>query len=217
MLKLVKTILQVFILSLLIQIPVLSEIGWGAIDGTFLGKSLHILAWLLSYLVLFVSLYRMSVKELDSSSTKVNYSYVKIVGLVVGIIIVKLLILNIFPDRGGYNGGDKTFSDMVSQFGWMTLVSVNILSPILEEVVFRGILQERLKQVVTPKLGVLITGTVFAALHSYSLNVAFFMTLVPGLVFSWLYFKTNTIKYPIFAHVMMNILVTILQFISRMG
>lgn len=217
MLKLIKDILQVFILSLCIQIPVLSEIRWGTIDDTFLGKSLHILAWLLSYIILFVSLYRMSVNERDSSSIKVNYSYVKIIGMVVGIIIVKLLILNIFPDRGGYNGGDKTFSDMVSQFGWMTLVSVNILSPILEEVVFRGILQERLKQVVTPKLGVLITGTVFAALHSYSLNVAFFMTIVPGLAFSWLYFKTNTIKYPIFAHILMNILVTILQFISRMG
>ncbi|NQM54362.1 CPBP family intramembrane metalloprotease [Streptococcus suis] len=217
MLKLIKDILQVFILSLIIQIPVLSEIRWGTIDDTFLGKSLHILAWLLSYLVLFVSLYRMNASQRDSSSKKVNYSYVKIVGLVVGTIIVKLLILNIFPDRGGYNGGDKTFSDILSQFGWMTLLSVNILSPILEEVVFRGILQERLKQVVTPKLGILITGIVFAMLHSYSLTVSFFMALVSGLVFSWLYFKTNSIIYPIIAHILMNILVTILQFISRMG
>ncbi|WP_174854850.1 zeta toxin family protein, partial [Streptococcus suis] len=92
--------------------------------------------------------------------------------------------------------------------------STTILSPIREEYLYRGIFQERIRSKHYPIISVLITAILFAFVYSYEISLSFWSALFPGFLFSWIYYKTNHLKYPIVAHLLSNGIVTILNVIS---
>ncbi|WP_447453466.1 CPBP family glutamic-type intramembrane protease [Streptococcus fryi] len=49
-------------------------------------------------------------------------------------------------------------------------------------------------------------------LHVFGIDKQFLMILCQGLIFSWLYYKTDHLNYSIVAHILTNVIVTILHY-----
>lgn len=89
-----------------------------------------------------------------------------------------------------------------------TFIFVGILSPIVEEVLFRGILLDKLR-VYGDKMAIWITALTFALFHG---NLSqFFYAFALGLIFAYIAVKTNTIKYTVILHIIINILGSVIM------
>ena len=122
----------------------------------------------------------------------------KLIGLVV--------VLNIFLSYGclylsGHvlNAYDAYLANSFIAGG---LFATIVVSPISEELIFRGVFLNRLQLVVPPVFAVLISSLLFASLHSFgSITSAFVFALCMAV----LYLKTENIFVPIFAHFLNNL------------
>lgn len=93
----------------------------------------------------------------------------------------------------------------------MIPASILIVGP-GEELLFRGVVQGRLREVFGPALAIGLAGTVFAAIHWFALSggtptgnlVALSVLLVPSFVFGISYEYTNNILVPSLAHGLYN-------------
>jgi membrane protease YdiL (CAAX protease family) len=77
-----------------------------------------------------------------------------------------------------------------------------ILAPFAEEILFRGILYQGLKQIGYPRFALWSTALIFAVIHHSA--VIFVPLLVLGLMLAWLYDKTNNLLASITAHSVFN-------------
>ncbi|HFH9840233.1 TPA: lysostaphin resistance A-like protein [Streptococcus suis] len=211
----IKSIVQVLLLTLVIQVPFIAEMSWGNMDDTLIGYLIHVICWILLTLFVFGLLETLRRNYRYDSLEVKGYSYGKLFGLVILGIIIKIVLLNVSLRLSGSTVDNSSMIELFqSKYGWMALLSTNILSPIREEYLHRGILQERIRSKHYPIISVLVTAILFAFVHSYEISLSFWSALFPGFLFSWIYYQTNHIKYPIVAHILSNSIVTILNIIS---
>ncbi|HHX61890.1 MAG TPA: CPBP family intramembrane metalloprotease [Epulopiscium sp.] len=84
-----------------------------------------------------------------------------------------------------------------------TLLFVGILSPIAEEIVFRGIMLDKLR-IYGDKIAICFTALAFGLFHG---NLSqFFYAFALGLLFGYIATKTNRIKYTVIFHMGINII-----------
>jgi membrane protease YdiL (CAAX protease family) len=77
-----------------------------------------------------------------------------------------------------------------------------VIAPVVEEVLFRGIIYPTVKQAGFPRLALWGTSVIFGVIHG---NVLSFLPLVfLAVVFTWLYEKTNNLLAPILTHAFFN-------------
>ncbi|MFH0396052.1 CPBP family intramembrane glutamic endopeptidase [Streptococcus sp. A34] len=211
----IKSIVQVLLLTLVIQVPFIAEMSWGNMDDTLIGYLIHVICWILLTILVFWLLDTLRKKYRDYNLEVKNYSYIKLFGLVILEIIIKIVLLNVSLRLSGSTVDNSSMLELFqSKYGWMALLSTNILSPIREEYLYRGIFQERIRNKDFPIISVFITAILFAFVHSYEISLSFWSALFPGILFSWIYYKTNHLKYPIVAHILSNGIVTVLNVIS---
>ncbi len=109
---------------------------------------------------------------------------------------------------------------VVSGFNLLVVfVTLAILPPIAEEILFRGFLFRSLKETVNIKIATIITSTVFAAAHLEFLGdnplnwIAAIDTFVLSLFLIWLYLKTDNLWLPIMLHALKNSIAFIVLFV----
>lgn len=85
----------------------------------------------------------------------------------------------------------------------LTLIFVGILSPIIEEMMFRGIMLNKLKRY-GDKVAIITTALLFGLFHANFSQ--FFYATVLGLIFAYVTLKTGTIKYSIILHIFVNMM-----------
>lgn len=81
-------------------------------------------------------------------------------------------------------------------------VSAVILGPIVEELLFRGVLFRFLYRLNLKKTAYAITAVLFAVMHGNSMGFVSFIIL--ALVFAWIYQKFQTLSLCIIAHMVFN-------------
>ena len=124
-----------------------------------------------------------------------------------GFLYLSDFILKAFPSLNFLSGLNNISNSIIG----IGLISTVIISPIAEELIFRGVFLNRLKLIVPPLFAVLISSLFFASLHSYgSITSAFIFALCMAI----LYIKTDNIFVPIFAHFLNNLLAEILVFVD---
>ncbi|HEM5103032.1 TPA: CPBP family intramembrane metalloprotease, partial [Streptococcus suis] len=186
----IKSIVQVLLLTLVIQVPFIAEMSWGNMDDTLIGYLIHVICWILLTILVFWLLDTLRKKYRDYNLEVKNYSYIKLFGLVILGIIIKIVLLNVSLRLSGSTVDNSSMLELFqSKYGWMALLSTNTLSPIREEYLYRGIFQERIRNKAYPMISVFVTTAIFAFVHTYNISVSFWMTFFPGLVFSWVYYK----------------------------
>ena len=89
-----------------------------------------------------------------------------------------------------------------------SFISTVIISPISEELIFRGVFLNRLKLVVPTVFAIFISSLLFGALHSFGSMIS---ALVFALCMSILYLKTENICVPILAHFTNNLFAEIIR------
>lgn len=90
-----------------------------------------------------------------------------------------------------------------SGYIWLTL-GIVIMAPVAEELLFRGIIQGELRQVMPEWLAVVIQALLFAAFHMQPVQITY--VIIPGLLLGFAYAWSGSIYIPIIMHIIFNFL-----------
>ena len=125
---------------------------------------------------------------------------------------VSCLCLWIYPEFSNIN--DNTILKMIRERPVLMTVSVVLLVPTVEELVFRGLIFRPLYNQ-RPWLGYCVSAGCFSLLHilgyvtqhdPISLLLCFVQYIPAGLVLGWSYARSNTIWTPILIHTAVNLI-----------
>lgn len=90
----------------------------------------------------------------------------------------------------------------VIESGWIGILAVAIIGPVLEEMLFRGAITKELLKQYEPSKAILISGLIFGIFH---LNPAqIFPAMLIGFVLAWLYWRTGSLIPGILIHIVNN-------------
>ena len=125
-----------------------------------------------------------------------------VLGVSIVFIFVAMYVLNLLIEQAGIpNTMEDTFIDMSrNPFG---ILSIALLAPILEELLFRGAIQGHLQGVLKhPWVAILIASFLFGVVHMNPAQIPFAFLL--GAMFGWLYYRTGSLLPGIIGHVLNN-------------
>ena len=100
----------------------------------------------------------------------------------------------------------NAFSAQNTIQGIVVLFVVIVGAPIVEELLFRGVLFEELNRIVSDKATIILTALMFGIYHFNIIQSP--NTFIMGLVLAYVYYKTRSIKAPIIIHATNNLLAT---------
>ena len=89
------------------------------------------------------------------------------------------------------------------------VISSGICGPILEELLFRGIVYNKLKTFNKIIVAIILTSIIFAFFHSSLINAIYAFGV--SFILIYLYEKYKTLKAPILMHVFLNLTIILLQ------
>lgn len=92
---------------------------------------------------------------------------------------------------------------------FILIISSGIVGPILEELLFRGIVYSDLKKINTNKVSIILCTIIFALFHD-SVSQIIYAFLI-GLILIKLYNKTNNLSYSIVFHIISNSIVVLVN------
>ena len=99
-------------------------------------------------------------------------------------------------------------TEQISAGGWATVTAV-VLAPILEEMLFRGIIQDSLVRKRGPWSGILIASAIFGLIHGIPQQVVAGFCL--GIIIGFVYYKTRSLLSVIVLHAINNALATFMN------
>lgn len=107
-------------------------------------------------------------------------------------------------------GSDNTaiLSD-IAKVSPIIIISMVLFAPFLEEVIFRRVIFGGIYQKTNFWIAAIASAVIFAAVHNEFEHLLMYM--MPGLVFSYLYYRTKRLLTPMIAHLLMNGFVVIIQ------
>ncbi len=96
---------------------------------------------------------------------------------------------------------------------WLGLIAYGIVSPIAEEIVFRGILYRKCRRYLQkPLLAAVLSALVFGVLHGNVVQGAYGFLM--GLMITWFYEKTGRFLTPVLVHAAANVSVFLYSFVG---
>lgn len=94
------------------------------------------------------------------------------------------------------------------------LITSGICGPILEELVFRGVVYNKLKEFNKPMTAIILTSLIFGLIHNNIINAVYAFGV--SFILIYLYEKYKTIKAPIIMHIFLNsTIILLLPFIIK--
>ena len=97
----------------------------------------------------------------------------------------------------------ETFRTMAGQTGILSFILIVIVAPVLEELIFRGIMLDGLLKKYTPMRSIMISSLLFGFVH---LNPwQFIAGFVIGIFCGWVYYKTQSLMPAIIIHAAANL------------
>jgi membrane protease YdiL (CAAX protease family) len=111
-------------------------------------------------------------------------------------------VLNVVIEQMGIpNTMEDTFIAMANNvFG---LLSIALLAPVLEELLFRGAIEgELLRQGYKPWIAILLSSLIFGVVHLNPAQIPFAFLI--GMMFGWLYYRTGSLLPGIVGHILNN-------------
>lgn len=150
--------------------------------------------------IIFIPLLINDYKKYEKqTNTKINYFYLIILGVILS------LMYNVFAYYLNFALKTSLFDNNSNVA--VTLLSTGILGPIIEELMFRGIIYNELKSKYSNMKSILITTIFFAIIHINIIQILY--ALIIGFILIFVYEKYNNIKAPIILHMASNITTTL--------
>ena len=145
--------------------------------------------------------------------------------LVLFMFFIKLILTTIasiplsifYPEYESINSNNIDFIIKIFPIP-ISLISIGILGPIVEETIFRGILVGKLKEYIPCTICVIISSVLFMFIHVHALTtqellycLSYFVT---GILYSVLFLKTKNITVTMMLHIINNLFPLIMMIIS---
>jgi membrane protease YdiL (CAAX protease family) len=178
--------------------------------------SLFINLLICTYILFIVRVqYHQSVTVLGLSAVNLSANMkqgVKRYAITLPVIILAGFIINLISS---YYGQTPEMQDVVrwvleekSLFILVSLIFFGIvIAPVIEEIMFRGFLQPALKNSIGSRYAIVVSASLFAAVHMDIF--AFFQIFILGILLGYLYEKTQTLVAPVVVHILHNSLTLI--------
>lgn len=129
-----------------------------------------------------------------------------------------LTVLNIQPETT--NRAAQAGMENPELLLWMVPLSFLVIAP-AEELLFRGVIQGRLREAFAPIVAIPATAAIFATVHYFSLTggsgarfIAIAILFLPSLVFGYAYERTANLVVPILIHGAYNSTLVALVYVS---
>lgn len=106
--------------------------------------------------------------------------------------------VTIFPD---YNEVSNSYSTAASSI--IGILGIVVFAPILEEILFRGMIFNRLREEMNVVVAAIIQAIIFGIMHGNMLQ--FFYTFALALVMAYVYVKTDSLWMSILVHITYNL------------
>ncbi len=119
--------------------------------------------------------------------------------------------LNALLTLTGFAESSRSYQEVADkQYGVafaVGLVLYGLISPLAEEVVFRGVIYNRLRRLYNPAIGIFASGLLFGAFHGNPVQAVYGSCL--GMLMAYLYEKSGKFYIPVVFHAVANLTVYI--------
>ncbi|MBE6644393.1 MAG: CPBP family intramembrane metalloprotease [Ruminococcaceae bacterium] len=205
-------ILSAYAISILAELVLLFTLGADGMTA-FINNHVYV-GWLLSFLPMYLfglPVFYLIIKDMKTvqlEKTKMGaaefFSMFLICQLCITVgSIIGNTLNNFFGVLKGSSVTDHT-SELISSMPiWLTILVVVIIGPVIEELIFRKLMIDRLSRYGNT-VAILVSAISFGLFHG-NLYQFFYAALV-GIVFGFMYAKTRNVIYPILMHVLVNFL-----------
>ena len=193
--KLIKSILPIIIvyiiehLIIIISSSIYTLLGYKNLE-LFVSNTASLILTTSNIIIIYIL-----IKKYKYYQNKLNIKlYYPLISLGISIsCLLNMLIFKIIPPSN---------NNLIPLY--ISILSSGIIGPILEEILFRYILLNKLKKFNTKKTSIIIATIIFGIIHINPIKIIYAMIL--GLVLNIIYSKTNNIKSSIIIHISANII-----------
>lgn len=191
-----------FSILFLLAIFYISSGKHASLFGQYLANNQIYLVLLLA--IIFIPIFSMQYKKQkfqEKKMTKVsNWLNLIFVGIILSIFynIVGFYISHVFPITNLYQENTRIL---------ITLLSTGLLGPVIEELLFRGIMYNEAKKIYSNMKSILLVTIIFAICHTSIIQIIYAFAL--GFILIYVYEKYHTVKAPIIVHMASNITTTL--------
>lgn len=208
--------LGAYVAALPLQAAVIAVLGEGGVDPDDWPTSTTVATVLCLWIPFVVGLVVLSRVRGGSSfrdDYRLRFRAVDLVGLPIGVagqlVLVPLVywpLSSLFPDTFDASKVEERANDLWDRAsGWWVLVLVLVVAvgaPLVEEFVYRGVIQQALEGRVHDVLAVVSSGAFFAAIHLQPVEFPGLFAI--GVVFGLCWQRTGRLACPILAHMAFN-------------
>lgn len=214
--RLALSIIFFMVMIMFIQTPVISTLSKDHVNfkqdtqGDILRVMTCIGAIILSLYFLRLLAKCLGINLSKPQSKRRLFNDKRLLAYIVVILLITLIYLILLFIGNGYSVGvvPKEISEMSNKPVIFTLYMFTtiISQPILEELLFRGILQERLARY-SSWLSIIITSIVFSYIHGYGaiINSQFISSIIYGIIYK----SSDDVRFPIIIHSLQNLVVVL--------
>lgn len=218
---------QIFV-EILVQLILLLNIPLKSVNSTVLETILTVVIYLVTILIAIGLPYL--VKKVQTSRAEIGLTRYPLwkdilltpAGFVVYLLLSAILLYILTRLWPGFNVDQKQnvgFSDVIQQYQFiLAFLSLVIIAPIAEEILFRGYLFGKLKRTIPVWLAILVTSLVFGAFHLFNSGALAWNlaidTFALSIILCLLRVATGNIWASILLHMVKNGIAFYLYFIS---
>lgn len=191
------------------------DVNWMSIFDGYNALIIDAIVFLIVFMC-FKTVRQFTMKALDYSVLKLPKTYGYLVLSFVLFFIIQLVFIQLIEIDDATAQQEMLFDSMFGDEGITTMqtlllfLAVAILTPIKEELIFRGIIHRFFEHRYHFWVGLIISSLIFGLLHFGFPWSAIFM----GAVFVWLYRVTNSLLPPILLHIAWNGFAALLMIMS---
>jgi len=193
----------------------LQVIGNALYAGVLMGFIMAVIFTTVVYLFC-IKRYKLSWKDIGIRKLSWRNFLWTVVALIF-LIIVSIAILMMMEKMGisFENSKTETIQNDKSIYAFcIAVIGAAVISPIYEEILYRGVFYTFFRDRYGIWGGVLISSIIFTVVHIPTYNTLP-VNFLSGVVFAWLYEKTNSILSAMIAHALFNFIAVLLTFMSN--
>ena len=163
--------------------------------------------YLIGFPVFYLMIKNLPEEEKRESKTLGVFKVIKICFMSYSIVYIVNFLTNLLMMLIAVIKGSEVTNPLVNMLegsNWIwSLIFAGILSPIIEEMMFRGVMLNKLRRY-GDKVAIITTAILFGLFHANFSQ--FFYAVALGMIFAYVALKTGTIKYSIILHIVVNIM-----------
>ena len=132
----------------------------------------------------------------------INTKLLYLIAVAFSLCIILNIIIGFIP-RESENIVTQNVEQLTSETNvFISLFIISFLTPIIEEIIFRGFFYDSVKYVSNDIIAIILTSIVFGIFHSDFQQILY--AFIVGIVFGYIRYKFNSVNYTILMHAIMN-------------